>query len=71
MARRWWGGVLAAAGAFQLYDGVVQHKLLELHQIRYHVDVAPYDWAWNLIAVLLLGAGIALLVTARRSRVSA
>jgi len=31
---RWWGGLLAAAGAFQLYDGTVQHKLLRLHQIR-------------------------------------
>ncbi|GAA3385348.1 DUF2243 domain-containing protein [Cryptosporangium minutisporangium] len=66
-ARRWWGALLAAAGAFQLYDGTVQHKLLKLHQIRYHVDVAPYDWAWNVIAVLLLGAGAFLLVTARRT----
>src|SRR4051795_11235109 len=27
--RRWWGGLLAGAGAFQLYDGTVQHKLLQ------------------------------------------
>ena len=26
-------------GAFQLYDGTVQHKLMKLHQIRYHVDL--------------------------------
>lgn len=65
-ARRWWGGLLTAAGAFQLYDGTIQHKVLGLHQIRYHVDVAPYDWAWNGVAVALLVAGGALLVAARR-----
>ena len=55
------GGVLTGAGAFQLYDGTVQHKLLGLHQIRYHVDVVPYDWAWNVVAVALLVAGAVLL----------
>ncbi|WP_306211685.1 DUF2243 domain-containing protein [Actinoplanes sp. RD1] len=62
----WWGGLLAGAGAFQLYDGTVQHKLLRLHQIRYHVDLTPYDWTWNVIAVALLLAGVALLARARR-----
>src|SRR5215207_739487 len=38
-AARWWGGLLVGAGAFQLYDGTVQHKLLDLHQIRYGVDI--------------------------------
>jgi uncharacterized membrane protein len=60
-ARRWWGGLLAGAGGFQLYDGTIQHKLLRLHQIRYHVDIAPYDWTWNVIAVVLLVAGLVLL----------
>jgi uncharacterized membrane protein len=32
--KRWWGGLLLGAGGFQLYDGIVQHKLLGLHQIR-------------------------------------
>jgi len=64
--RRWWGGLLAGAGAFQLYDGTVQHKLLHLHQIRYHVDLAPYDWTWNVIAVVLLGVGAGLLWRSRR-----
>jgi uncharacterized membrane protein len=63
-ARRWWGGVLAGAGAFQLYDGTIQHKLLRLHQIRYDVHLAPYDWAWNLLAVVLLVAGAVLIVRA-------
>jgi uncharacterized membrane protein len=30
--KRWWGGLLLGAGGFQLYDGIVQHKLLGLHR---------------------------------------
>lgn len=52
-ARSAWAGVLTGAGAFQLYDGTVQHKLLGLQQIRYAVDLTPYDWTWNIVAVLL------------------
>ncbi|MGW3994973.1 DUF2243 domain-containing protein [Amycolatopsis sp. NPDC004772] len=62
------GGVLAGAGAFQLYDGTVQHKLLGLHQIRYAVDLTPYDWTWNVVAVLLIAVGAVLL---RRARANA
>jgi uncharacterized membrane protein len=62
---RWWGGLLTGAGAFQLYDGTVQHKVLRLHQIRYDASIAPYDWAWNVVAVLLLAAGLTLLVRSR------
>ena len=60
------GGILLGAGVFQLYDGTVQHKLMRLHQIRYHVDMTPYDWTWNIIAVVLIVAGAVLLVRARR-----
>jgi uncharacterized membrane protein len=54
------GGILLGAGFFQLYDGTVQHKLMRLHQIRYHVEVAPYDWTWNILAVIMLVAGVLL-----------
>ena len=64
---RWWGGLLLGAGLFQLYDGTVQHKLLGLHQIRYDVDLLPYDLTWNIVAVLLAAAGAALILRARRS----
>jgi uncharacterized membrane protein len=63
---RWWGGILLGAGLFQLYDGTVQHKLLGLHQIRYDVDLLPYDLTWNSVAVLLTAAGTALVLRARR-----
>lgn len=57
-ADRWWAGVLLGAGTFQLYDGIVQHKLLELHQIRYGVEIRPYDIAWNVVAALVMVAGV-------------
>ncbi|MER7405778.1 DUF2243 domain-containing protein [Streptomyces sp. NPDC000070] len=63
----WWSGVCLGIGGFQLYDGTVQHKLLRLHQIRYGVDPRPYDWAWNVIAVLFLMAGLLLWHRARRA----
>ncbi len=65
-ATRWWAGLLLGAGAFQLYDGTIQHKLMRLHQIRYGVDLTPYDWAWNIAAVLLIVAGLVLFRRARR-----
>jgi uncharacterized membrane protein len=69
-ARPWWGALLVAAGAFQLYDGTVQHKLMRLHQIRYGVDLTAYDWSWNIVAVLLTVAGAVLLARSRRAVVA-
>jgi uncharacterized membrane protein len=63
--RQWWTGLLLGAGGFQLYDGTIQHKILRLHQIRYGVDLRPYDWTWNLIATALLLAGIGLWLSGR------
>jgi uncharacterized membrane protein len=60
-------GFFLGLGAFQLFDGIVDHKLLRLHQIRYGVDVTPYDWAWNLAGVLLLVTGLVLGVRAART----
>jgi uncharacterized membrane protein len=65
--RRWWGAVLLGAGAFQLWDGVVDHKVLRVHQVRYDVDLTGYDLAWIAAAVLLLAAG-AVLVRSRPAR---
>jgi uncharacterized membrane protein len=61
-----WAGFFLGMGIFQLYDGIVDHKLLRLHQIRYGVDVTPYDWAWNISALILLLIGAALAVRAAR-----
>lgn len=62
---RWVGGLLLGTGAFQLYDGTIQHKVLELHQIRYDVDLVPYDTVWNGVAAVLVLAGGALLYRTR------
>jgi uncharacterized membrane protein len=62
---RWIGGVALGAGAFQLSDGTIQHKLLGLHQIRYDVDLLPYDLTWNLLAVMMIIIGVVLTVRTR------
>ncbi|MFY9679920.1 DUF2243 domain-containing protein [Glutamicibacter protophormiae] len=59
-------GMLTGAGFFQLYDGLVQHKLLGLHQIRYGVPLLPYDVVWNVVATVMLAAGITLWATTGR-----
>lgn len=65
---RWWGGVLLGAGGFQLYDGVIQHKLLGIHQIRYVPDLLAYDVVWNAVAVALVTVGVVLTVRTRTRR---
>nr|WP_152657868.1 DUF2243 domain-containing protein [Oceanobacillus sp. CFH 90083] len=55
---RWQGGVLIGAGGFNLYDGIIQHKLMRIHQIRYNVDILPYDLVWNIAAAIILIIGI-------------
>lgn len=64
-ARRAWAGFFIGAGAFQLFDGIVDHKVLRLHQVRYVEDLLPYDLAWNAFGLLLLLTGIAILARAR------
>ena len=57
-----WAGFFLGLGAFQLFDGIVDHKLLRLHQVRYGVaDLFAYDLAWNTAGaiLLLIGAGLA------------
>jgi uncharacterized membrane protein len=60
--KRWWGGVLIGAGGFQLYDGIIQHKLMRIHQIRYVENVIIYDLIWNTLAVLIIIIGLSLVV---------
>ncbi|MFD3621223.1 DUF2243 domain-containing protein [Streptomyces sp. NPDC058676] len=62
-------GFFLGLGAFQLFDGIVDHKLLRVHQIRYGVDVTSYDWAGNLAGLALLLVGVVLgLRAVRRDR---
>ncbi|WP_281417917.1 DUF2243 domain-containing protein [Kineosporia corallincola] len=54
---RWCAAVITGTGLFQLFDGVVDHKLLRIHQIRYGVDLLPYDVTWITASLVLLGLG--------------
>lgn len=59
--KRWLGGVLLGVGVFQLYDGIIQHKWMRIHQIRYVDNVIVYDIVWNVGALIILMIGIYLL----------
>jgi uncharacterized membrane protein len=60
--RRAVAGILVGAGGFNLYDGLVQHKLLGLHQVRAGApDNLPYDLAFVGLAAVVLLAGLLLL----------
>ncbi|OHB38511.1 DUF2243 domain-containing protein [Phenylobacterium sp.] len=63
-----WAGFFIGAGGFQLFDGIVDHKVLRLHQVRYVDNLLPYDLAWNGAGLLLLAVGFVLLRRARAER---
>lgn len=65
--KRWIGGLLLGAGLFQLYDGTVQHKFMKLHQIRYHVNILPYDLTWNITALVMVIIGLVIVLKTRNS----
>jgi uncharacterized membrane protein len=55
-------GILVGAGGFNLYDGIVQHKLFGLHQVRAGApNNLPYDLVFIAIAAVMLLAGLLLL----------
>lgn len=61
----WWGAVLVGAGLFQVYDGIIQHKILRVHQIRYVDNLWIYDIIWNAAGVLLVLIGFLMMRRAR------
>ena len=66
LAPTWaWAGFFLGAGAFQVFDGIIDHKVLRTHQVRYDVELLPYDIAWNAFGVAMLLVGLALLARAR------
>nr|WP_033543657.1 DUF2243 domain-containing protein [Planococcus sp. CAU13] len=66
--KKWIGAVILGAGSFQLFDGLINHKVLNLHQIRYDVNILPYDLVWNILAVVLILIGVFLLSQTRSSQ---
>ena len=65
-----WGGFMLGAGGFQIFDGLVDHKVLRVHQVRYDVELLPYDLAWNASGLLLLLIGIVLIRQSSSGEVS-
>lgn len=68
LAPTWaWAGFFLGAGGFQVFDGLFDHKVLRVHQIRYGVDLLPYDLAWNLFGLALIVVGLVFVYRARSS----
>lgn len=65
-----WAGLFLGAGGFQLFDGIVDHKILRLHQVRYVDNLLVYDLAWNAFGALLLAIGFVVWRKARSSHAS-
>lgn len=63
--RRWIGAAFLGAGVFQLFDGLINHKVLNIHQIRYDVNLLPYDLVWNISAAILILIGLFMLSKTR------
>ena len=61
-----WAGLLLGLGGFQLFDGIVDHKVLQIHQIRDDVSLLPYDLTWNLLGLMLFLIGLVLHLRAAR-----
>jgi uncharacterized membrane protein len=59
------GGILIGAGAFNLYDGTIQHKVLKLHQVREGQPTAAYDAVFIGIAAAVVLTGVLLRKGAR------
>ena len=62
-------GILVGAGGFNLYDGLIQHKLLGLHQVRAGApNNLPYDLVFIGVAAVTLLAELLLLRVAGSPR---
>lgn len=68
---RSWAGFFLGLGGFQLFDGIIDHKVLRLHQIRYVENLFIYDLIWNLAAVILLIIGYYILSRAKKAEKTA
>jgi uncharacterized membrane protein len=58
------GSVLVGMGVFNVFDGVVNHYLLDLHNVVHGTEA--YNPHWLVVSFLMLGAGLAVLWMADR-----
>lgn len=70
--RRFWSGLFVGAGVFNLFEGIINHHILEIHHVRPgDPNEFYYDLAFDGIGVLVLIIGWSLyrsLKTVRRYR---
>lgn len=65
-----WAGFFTGMGVFQVFDGIVDHKILRVHQIRYGVDnLFVYDLLWNLSGLFLILIGLGIAIRARKKEI--
>lgn len=64
--KRWIGSALMGAGIYILFDGLIIHKILELHQIRYGHELLSYDLAWNISGAVFLLTGLVMVLQTRK-----
>ncbi|GLV14865.1 membrane protein [Alicyclobacillus hesperidum] len=58
--RSFWGALLLGGGIFNLFEGVINHHVLQIHHVRPGPLQAEYDIAFDLAACCLVILGIAL-----------
>lgn len=57
-SRPFWAGILLGMGGFQVFDGIVFHKVLQIHPVREGVEnILPYDIAWIASGLALFAVG--------------
>mgnify|MGYP001377038730 CR=1 FL=1 len=70
-ARRSWaslfGPLLAGWGLFNLVEGVVDHHLLRVHQVRPGPNAPAFDIGFLVLGAVLVGVGLALARYGRRA----
>ncbi|TAA73529.1 DUF2243 domain-containing protein [Planococcus salinarum] len=64
--KRWIGSALMGSGIYILFDGIIIHKLLGLHQIRYGYDLFPYDVSWIAGGVIFSLTGLVMVLQTKK-----
>ncbi|WP_049926449.1 DUF2243 domain-containing protein [Halopiger goleimassiliensis] len=59
------GSIVVGAGVFNVYDGIVDHYVLDLHNVVHGTEA--WNPHWVVVSVLMLGLGLALLWSTDRA----
>jgi uncharacterized membrane protein len=62
------GAALVGFGTFHLFDSIVNHWILQIHNIRPGPDFLLYDISYFIIGIILLAIGAALIRARRENR---